>query len=72
MLGKKANWYGNEISEKTYQHLLTLGLNVKNGKAEELPYDNQLFDYSVYCYSINNIQATPRTFQESSRVLNEN
>ena len=72
VLRKKANWYGNEISQKTYEHLLNLGLNVTHGKAEQLKYDDELFDFSIYCYSINNIQATPRTFQESSRVLKEN
>jgi ubiquinone/menaquinone biosynthesis C-methylase UbiE len=59
----------NEISLKTFEHLKDLWLNVKNGKVEALPFDNETFDYIVYCYAINNIQATSRVFSESKRVL---
>jgi ubiquinone/menaquinone biosynthesis C-methylase UbiE len=38
---------------------------------EKLPYPKNEFDYVVYCYAINNVQATPRVFDESSRVLKQ-
>jgi len=67
----KRGWQrrGNEISKKTYEYLKKLWLDVTNGKVENLPFSSSLFDYVVYCYAINNIQATPRVFQESLRVL---
>lgn len=72
VLKRNANWYWNELSQSTHQHLLTLWLNVRNGKAEDLNYDDSTFDKTIYCYAMNNIQATPRTFLESSRVLKIN
>lgn len=70
VLKRWGQWRWNEISKNTYEHLLKLGLNVKNWKAEKLDFSDKMFDYIIYCYAINNIQATPRVFQESLRVLN--
>ena len=64
-------WRWNEITEKTYEHLKKLWLNVKNGNAENLPFIDKEFDYLIYCYAVNNIQATSRVFEESLRVLKE-
>jgi len=72
VLNRWAEWYWNEISEKTYKHLINLWLNVKHWTAERLPFKNGEFDYTIYAYAINNIQATLKAFQESNRVLKEN
>lgn len=61
--------FGIDPSETMLDYARARGLNVKNGVAENLPYENESFDFAAFITAICFVNDPERAVQETYRVL---
>ncbi|MFW6223065.1 MAG: class I SAM-dependent methyltransferase [Bacteroidota bacterium] len=61
--------FGIDPSENMLKYARKRNLDVQKGVAEELPYDNESFDYAVFITSICFVDDTQQAIKEAKRIL---
>lgn len=71
---KENNWdcYGIEPHKASVDYAKSIGLNVKNGFGEKLPYKNNYFDVIISVGSFEHAYDINKTFKEFHRTLKNN
>lgn len=64
--------YGIDPSEKMLEIAKKRGIKVKAGKGENLPYENEMFDYVAIIISFCFVENPEKVIKESNRVLKKN
>lgn len=64
--------YGIDPSEKMLEIAKKRGVKVKDGKGENLPYEDEKFDYVAIIISFCFLENPEKVIEESKRVLKEN
>jgi ubiquinone/menaquinone biosynthesis C-methylase UbiE len=61
--------FGIDPSEPMLEYARQRGLEVQNGVAENLPYDNESFDFAVFITALCFVDDPERAVQEACRIL---
>jgi ubiquinone/menaquinone biosynthesis C-methylase UbiE len=61
--------FGIDPSEKMLEYARQRGLDVQNGVAENLPYENESFDFAVFITAICFVENPERALKEAYRIL---
>lgn len=61
--------FGVDPSEKMLDFARQRGLNVQNGVAEDLPYENESFDFAVFITAVCFVDDPERAVREAYRIL---
>jgi len=61
--------FGIDPSEKMLEYARKRGLEVQNGVAENLPYENESFDFTVFITAVCFVDDPERAVQEAHRIL---
>lgn len=61
--------FGIDLSEKMLEYARQRGLEVQNGVAENLPYENESFDFAVFITSICFVENPELAVKEAYRIL---